>query len=301
MNLKQIDAALGAYRTKLDDSDNARLDFFRTIWGVQDDIASEVDSRSAYEVPDVKSLHAWFCAQEAVLAHAPAHIDADAFATAISRIGSCLAKHGSFPEAVIEGFAATKWSRIVAASDIDLAGSDPAAYLETFGELLVDDGLNEDVAYVGMLAASFALRSFLEGVAKAIAAAHSYTEGSEPHALACPVCGAEAAVARVGDTQAVQGRGKELWCAQCGTAWSFERVRCGRCGTQNQAHLHYFNVEGDEAHRLAICDECGGYIRTVYQEDALAPFAYEVEDVVMTRLDAIAADPTFAGGAALSE
>ena len=44
------------------------------------------------------------------------------------------------------------------------------------------------------------------------------------------------------------------------------------------------------SHRIATCDECGGYLRTVYADDALAPFSFEVEDVIMARLDAIAAE-----------
>ena len=31
-------------------------------------------------------------------------------------------------------------------------------------------------------------------------------------------------------------------------------------------------------------------LRTVYADDALAPFSFEVEDVIMARLDAIAAE-----------
>lgn len=41
------------------------------------------------------------------------------------------------------------------------------------------------------------------------------------------------------------------------------------------------------------CDECNGYIRTVFIEDALRPFSYEVEEVVTAKLDAIARDPKF--------
>ncbi len=104
------------------------------------------------------------------------------------------------------------------------------------------------------------------------------------------MCGGAPVAGRVGGESSTQGRGKTLWCAQCGTSWEVERVRCARCGTQNQAHLHYYNVEGDDAHRIATCDECGGYLRTVYADDALAPFSFEVEDVVMARLDAIAAE-----------
>lgn len=83
--------------------------------------------------------------------------------------------------------------------------------------------------------------------------------------------------------------------------WEFERVRCVRCGTRNRGHLHYHSIEGDDAHRIQSCDECGGYICSVFEEDELqlAPFSFEVEDVVMTRLDVIAADPSIAGGASV--
>ena len=107
------------------------------------------------------------------------------------------------------------------------------------------------------------------------------------------MCGCEASVAHVGQAGTkTKGRGRALWCAQCGCVWDIERVRCARCGTQNQGYLHFFNVEGDDDHRIATCDECGGYVRTVYQEDGpmaqLYPFSYEIEDVVMAKLDLIA-------------
>ncbi|MEI3230831.1 MAG: formate dehydrogenase accessory protein FdhE [Gordonibacter pamelaeae] len=130
----------------------------------------------------------------------------------------------------------------------------------------------------------------MEEPARAAARALEQAGCDAPHPLACPVCGGAPVAGRVGGESFTQGRGKTLWCAQCGTSWEVERVRCARCGTQNQAHLHYYNVEGDDAHRIATCDECGGYLRTVYADDALAPFSFEVEDVIMARLDAIAAE-----------
>lgn len=287
MNLKRIDAAIAAYKTKSEDADAARLAFFREVWGVQDSVAAEAAALS-YEAPAAEDLLAWYAASEPVLAHAPVSIDPETLADAIERTAACLLDSGGFPATVQEAFARTKWDRMVAASDVARAGSDPAAYVESFGELLRDDGMDEDPARVGALAASLALRALLGGPAAQVGSALRKAGAAEPHPMRCPVCGGAATVARVGDVQAVQGRGKELWCGQCGTAWDFERVRCARCGTQNQAHLHYFNVEGDDAHRIATCDECGGYVRTVYQEDVLAPFSFEVEDVVMARLDLIA-------------
>lgn len=288
MNLKAIDAAMSAYRTKLDDADGGRLTFFRRIWDEQDVLSAEMAAETPYEVPRVDDMRAWFAASEPLLAHAPVAIDAALFAEGVARMAACLVEHGGFPSSMQDAFARTKWDRIVGASSLDLAGSDPAAYVEEFAGLLVDDGMGEDEARTGALAASLALRAALDAPAAMLRRALRDAGANEPHPIACPVCGGAAAAARVGDTQAAQGRGKELWCAQCGCTWEFERVRCARCGTQNQSHLHYYNVEGDEAHRIATCDECGGYVRTVYQEDALAPFSFEVEDVVMARLDLIA-------------
>ena len=259
MNLKAIDAAIAAYRTNLDEGDVSRLAFFRELWGVQAEAASHVDL--GYEVPDADSLKTWARHGEPVLSHAPVKIEAAALAGAMERLAEVLAARGGFAASTSEALSRTSWERMVAASDLVLAGCNPAAYVESFVELLEDDGMDEDAARIG-------------------------------------ACGGEAAVAQVSGAPAGQGRAKRLWCAQCGCAWEFERVRCVRCGTQNQSRLHYFNLEGDEAHRLATCDECGGYTRTVYEEDALAPFSFEVEDVVMAKLDLVAYQRAAADAAA---
>lgn len=285
MNLKAIDAAIAAYSTKLDEGDLARLEFFRKLWEIQADVAT--NAASSYEVPDVESLKAWTRAKEPVLLHAPVELDAEVLGQAMSRFGEVLGEQGGFSESTVEALARTNWERMVAASDLALAGSDPARYVEDFEKLLEDDGVTEDAAHVGAMAALLAVRALLEGVATAIQRAREKGGAEEVHGVHCPVCGGEAVVAQVGDA-AANGPAKRLWCAQCGCVWGFERVRCARCGTQNQSHLHYFNLEGDDAHRLATCDECGGYVRTVYEENSLAPFSFEVEDVLMAKLDLIA-------------
>ncbi|MVN16022.1 formate dehydrogenase accessory protein FdhE [Gordonibacter urolithinfaciens] len=290
MNLKAIDAALAAYREKLDEGETARLAFFRKLWGALDEAAADAPAAEGWDAPCVEDLRTWFAAGEPVLAHAPATVGAAPFAAALGRAAACAAEHGGFAAGTAEALGRTRWDRIVAASPLGLAGSDPAAYLDALAELLADDGMTEDQARTAALVAALALRSQLEEPARAAARALGQAGCDAPHPLACPVCGGAPAAGRVGGENSTQGRGKTLWCAQCGTSWEIERVRCARCGTQNQAHLHYYNVEGDDAHRIATCDECGGYLRTVYADDALAPFSFEVEDVVMARLDAIAAE-----------
>ncbi len=311
MNLKQIDAAIRAYQGTLEEGDVARLDFFRELWGKLAEQAAnggvaegstETDGASDGVEPYVgapaSKRRTWSAAGEAVSSHAPASVDAAAFAAALDAACACVVEKGGFAEGVNEALARTKWDRIVAASSLDMAGSDPAAYLEDLADLLVDDGMTEDQARVGALVASLALRCQLEAPAQAVSQALGEAGCTEPHPLRCPVCGGAPSAARVGGQNSTQGRGKTLWCAQCGTTWEFDRVRCARCGTHNQGHLHYFNVEGDDAHRIATCEECGGYVRTTYADDALAPFSFEVEDVVMARLAAIAANPAYSGGVA---
>ncbi|WP_165056411.1 MULTISPECIES: formate dehydrogenase accessory protein FdhE [unclassified Adlercreutzia] len=291
MNLKLIDAAIAAYADKLDDADAARLAFFRALWDVQAACAAEAPAPVAWEAPAPSDIRAAYEDARPVLGIAPVVVDADALAAALGKLAGVFADAGGFPDSVVAAFARVKWDRVVRASDLALAGSDPSAWLADFAAVLADDGMAEDQAHLGALAASLALKVQLERPAQAALGALRAAGAAEPHPLLCPVCGSAPHLAHVGGTTSSAGRGRVLVCPQCAASWEFERVRCARCGTRNQAHLHFFNVEGDDAHRLATCDECGGYIRTLYSEDALAPCSYEVEDVVMARLDAIAQDP----------
>lgn len=92
----------------------------------------------------------------------------------------------------------------------------------------------------------------------------------------------------------MRGGAREQYCGTCGALWPFERVRCGNCGTKNQGHLHYYNVDDDFAHRVQVCDECGGYQRVVFQQEARGGCVMEVEDVVMAKLDHVAHEQRFA-------
>ena len=292
-NLQQADAAIAAYEPKLSESEVERLHFFRMLWGVQDELCREHADAVTFAVPSASDLKACSEAEQPVLRAYPVAFDAEALVDGISRTAAAMALFDGFDQASRDALARVRWDRMVAASDVKLAGSDPTAYVDAFVGLLEDDGLGEDTARMGGAAVSLALRAYLEPVAKAVQAARVEGNADQPYPVHCPVCGCEASVAHVGTAGTkTKGRGRALWCAQCGCVWDIERIRCARCGTQNQGHLHFFNVEGDDDHRIATCDECGGYVRTAYEEDspmaALYPFSYEVEDVVMAKLDLIA-------------
>lgn len=294
MNLKLIDAAIASYRDNLDAGDAARLAFFREIWGVQATCANEA-AQTAWKAPSAEELLAAWAAERPVFSVAPVDVDVAALADALGALASVFAKTDAFPAEVHAAFERVRWNRVLRASDEGLAGSDPSAWLADFAQVLADDGMTEQQAHLGALMASMALKVQLERPAAAALGALAKAGATEPHPLLCPVCGSAPTLAHVGGGTSTQGRGRLLVCPQCAAAWEFDRVRCARCGTRSQAHLHFFNVEGDEAHRLATCDECGGYIRTLYSEEgSLMPCSYEVEDVVMARLDAIAQNPRLA-------
>ena len=278
MDLNHIDMAMKAYLPKLSESEQERLRFFRTLWGVQAEVQKEHAAKVEHVVPDAGALKECSNAE---------------LADAAERLAGAMTVFEQFDQATRDALAGVRWDRLVAASDIKLAGNDPSAYVEAFAGLLQDDGLGEDAGRMGAAVVSLALRALLEPIAQEVQAARVDGNADQPYPVHCPVCGCEASVAHVGQAGTkTKGRGRALWCAQCGCVWDIERVRCARCGTQNQGHLHFFNVEGDDDHRIATCDECGGYVRTVYQENGpmaqLYPFSYEVEDVVMAKLDLIA-------------
>lgn len=286
MLIKMIDMAIADYAGKIDEGDAARLGFFRKIWGAQDALIQKA-GKPEYDMPSPQALSAWNQAGESVLSHKPVAVDPASLADACRAVAACIAEQGVLVAEVNEGLTKTDWDALLEKADMSLAGSEPAAFVQDMVSI-ASEGNDVVVADAIAMVVSLALRTQLEGIAADIYKAIIDAEADVPRPVNCPVCGGMATLARVGVTRSKNGRAKELWCSQCGTAWEFERVRCGRCGTQNQSRLHYFSLEGDDAHRLQSCDECGSYIRTLYQEGSVAPFSYEVEDVVMAKLDIVA-------------
>ncbi|MEG1746021.1 MAG: formate dehydrogenase accessory protein FdhE [Raoultibacter sp.] len=295
MNLKHLDAACAAYQKSIDVNDAERLAFFREIWEVQARNASLAAAARSYEVPATERLQHLYRQGISVFSQFPVLQDEACFSATATQLCDVITSRGTFDPAVSEVLRGIDWPRFAAETPLELGGLDPAAYLQTAADILCDEGVCDAALQAVLAVVALALRAMLDVPAAAVSAALDDEWLTETAPVRCPVCGGEATAARVGEGEKSRGhgRGKTLWCAQCGTSWGIERIRCGRCGMQNQSNLHYFNVEGDEAHRLAICDACGRYLRTCYSDDALAPFAFEVEDVLMANLDAIACDPRF--------
>lgn len=291
MNLKRIDAARASYERTADEATRARLAFFEPVWQIQAQAAQTAAVTATPTAYVTADLERWYWEQKPFLLEAPVDVDAPLFTATASQIADALLAQEAFGEEAAEALRSLDWFEAVSAAPLSLAGSDPAAYLDTAYETLLES--LGDAAEAAVMVLSLALRPMLEPTAeaalKAIAPGINAAGAEHAKPRLCPVCGGEAAVAFVGPTPTGKPNGRTFYCAQCGATWECERIRCARCGTQSQTHLHYRSIEGDDAHRLHCCDLCSGYIRTRFaQEGDLAPFVPEVEDVVMVGLDALA-------------
>ena len=75
----------------------------------------------------------------------------------------------------------------------------------------------------------------------------------------CPICGSIPHLALLKEEV-----GKRyLLCSYCGYEWRVDRLFCPFCNNKEQESLHYFYGEGEEAHRIDLCDKCHQYIKTI--------------------------------------
>ncbi|MDR3315053.1 MAG: formate dehydrogenase accessory protein FdhE, partial [Coriobacteriales bacterium] len=304
MDMRIIEAAVGAYRGILPARQVVLLDFFKGLWVIQQqlsalkgDTAVVPDALGAPDAPDTlaesasrprllpkSDLEAAYWAQTPLLSLAPAALDPEAFAQALEQIATYMVQNAGFGSAVCEALSSYDWEAFVAASDFAQAGVDPHAYLASCASLIELSAAGDASAAAPttakplLLVVAYALRTQLEPAAQRLMGTLDVKEGNTIHSkpLHCPVCGGAATSAFVGETPSSLGKGRLLWCSTCGTHWEFERLRCAVCGTQNQGKLHYYHIAGDDTHRLHLCDACGNSMRTTFQDELKAPFSFEV-------------------------
>lgn len=294
MDLKAMERAIAAYAPLGNDADRARLEFFAGLYRLQDEWANRVVAECGYPAPAAEQVEAWYWSREAAFTHVPVPIDPALFAQTLADMADYLAANAGLEDATSAGLKACDWKEFCNKADLGLAGRDPAAFVEMCLSEVDAFGVGADTpAALFAMVVTFALRAWLLKPAETVMAVAPDDRTNHDCPLDCPVCGTPAAASFVGESAGTDGKGRMQYCAACGSLWPFERIRCGVCGTQNQRRLHYFNLEGDNAHRIQSCDACGQYQRVAFQEDIPGPLCMEVEDVVMARLDQVALDPRF--------
>ncbi|PKN18542.1 MAG: formate dehydrogenase accessory protein FdhE [Deltaproteobacteria bacterium HGW-Deltaproteobacteria-6] len=126
------------------------------------------------------------------------------------------------------------------------------------------------------------LRPELEVIAEQYAAAVEKSEWTEGY---CPICGKEPKIGEIRESE--DGR-RYLFCHQCGCKWHFHRIKCPFCGNEEQHSLAYFAVEGEESHRVDVCNKCRRYIKIVELPKSSEDINLDVEDIATLHLDMLA-------------
>jgi len=297
MNIKNIELALAAYKVLLDEDAYQRLEHYRGIWELQNRFRLQAAVDSPYAMPPLKEAEEWYWQGKPLLQLSPTTVSPVALGEALRELTAYLVEHAGLEQDMADILPYFDWRGVIDQADIMLLGSNPFAYAEDFCAQALAHSKSLVQPEISSLVLLLAIRPLLEPAASALMAClgDAVKEGGLKHTkpLHCPVCGGRAAAALVGETQQNQGEGRQLYCNICSAIWEFERIRCGRCGSANQGQLHYYHIEGDDAHRLHTCDACGNYLRTIFQEYLKPSFAFEVEDLVMLPLDIIARDESF--------
>lgn len=75
----------------------------------------------------------------------------------------------------------------------------------------------------------------------------------------CPICGSQPSLSLLKEEE-----GKRyLLCSYCGYQWRTDRLICPFCNNKEQDSLNYFYGEGEEAHRIDLCEKCHQYMKTI--------------------------------------
>jgi len=75
----------------------------------------------------------------------------------------------------------------------------------------------------------------------------------------CPICGSLPQLSLLKEEVGE----RFLLCSYCGFEWRVDRLFCPFCTNKEQESLHYFYAEGEESHRIDLCEKCHQYIKTI--------------------------------------
>jgi FdhE protein len=99
----------------------------------------------------------------------------------------------------------------------------------------------------------------------------------------CPVCGSLPSLSLLRNETGT----RFLLCSFCDFQWRLERLTCPYCDNREPGSLRYFSGEGEETHRIDLCDRCHQYIKTI---DFRITEVFEplLEDLATLHLDLLA-------------
>lgn len=99
---------------------------------------------------------------------------------------------------------------------------------------------------------------------------------------ACPCCGSAPVASAVVGWSGAHGS-RFLFCALCGAAWNYIRIKCAACG--NTKGIAYYGFEGEnDIVKAETCETCGAYLKVFQQHKTTATEPY-ADDLATLGLD----------------
>lgn len=285
MNIENVNRAADAYLAESNGPAAVRLEFLKGLWALQAGLA---EMTPAQTVPEPDAALEALAAGQPIFSAASPSVPADVYQAAVDSIITYVLEAGVLEEGEAAALADADVSSALADAPVASAVQDFDLFVTQVSRSL--ESASDAAPSLATLA--FILHSALvpfmvtasEGALEAMgdSATSGWASGQ------CPVCGAAAAMGRMGESTKLKGSERTLWCSQCHAEWSYERLRCARCGSRIQSKLRYAYEESDPAHRLHLCDECHGYLKVTFEDAMDKPTEMVVEEAASMALDAIA-------------
>ncbi|MDO5531562.1 formate dehydrogenase accessory protein FdhE [Sutterella sp.] len=288
MTPKSIERALARYRAYKDEDVRSRLAIYGPLLLETATLANSLTDQDVTVVrePTEDELLAAAKGGPAILAFGMIKITPASFARDLKRLGAVLLDSMKADDAFRAKAAAFDWAPL---SDDDFlfgAEADPvSAYDEVIALTESTDEVLRDAWVLPVI--SMTLRAYFDRFAREASARLETKEEKSPsftRRTTCFCCGSEPDVAAVASTTN-RGNVKKLYCGVCGASWSFERIRCARCGDDIVSNLSYISDESDDNHRLHICAACHAAMPTLFAPGDELTFNPDVEGIVLTGLE----------------
>jgi len=98
----------------------------------------------------------------------------------------------------------------------------------------------------------------------------------------CPCCGSPPVASAVVGWSGAHGT-RFLFCALCGAAWNYIRIKCSACG--NTKGIAYYGFEGEnDVVKAETCETCGAYLK-VFQQHKTTATEPHADDLATLGLD----------------
>lgn len=100
----------------------------------------------------------------------------------------------------------------------------------------------------------------------------------------CPICGAKSHFSRLRqeDGQRI------MFCDRCFSEWKTRYLFCVHCGCDRPKDITYLSIEGHDAYRVYVCQQCHGYLKTYDERTSGQPVDMYIANISTIYLDMLA-------------